>query len=375
MDDYFSAIRPYSEKEATEAFKQLFQCEDFINALRLFEPKINVEKILKEAHNYQSIYDFQKAVAKDFVEYFIDETTAGVTFSGLENLDPNKNYLFLANHRDIVFDTALLQYYFMVNDYQTSKIAIGDNLLATPLLEVVGKINKMITVKRSVSIREKLENYRILSEYIHYSIEKERQSVWIAQRNGRTKNGIDKTQHGLMKMLSMSDSKDAVASLKKINIVPVSVSYELEVCDNLKARELAISEHMTYEKKPGEDFESIRQGLFGQKGRVSLVIGKVINDELDTIPDDMLAKDKIEMACDIADRQIYANYQLYPTNYIAYDLLHETDDFANHYTIEEKESFVTYLNNQSICPDVTEKKMQSNLLQIYANPVKIIENK
>lgn len=375
MDDYFGDIRPYNEEEAKKMLKSLFQREDFLYALRLFEPKINVDKIVAECDNYATIYDFQRAVAKDFVEYFIETTTDGVALSGLENIDPSQSYLFLANHRDIVFDTALLQYYFLTNQYLTSKIAIGDNLLSTPLLEMVGKINKMIMVKRSVSIREKLENYKVLSDYIHHSICVENQSVWIAQRNGRTKNGIDETQHGLMKMLSMPNSKDPIAALKKINIVPVTVSYELEVCDRLKARELAISEHQVYQKKPGEDFESIKQGLFGPKGRVSLVIGKVINDELDAIPENLLNKEKISAACDIVDKQIYANYQLYPNNYIAYDLLCGTSLFADKYTDEEKEKFDGYLKEQSICQDVSAEKMKSILLQIYANPVKIIHQK
>lgn len=375
MDDYFGDIRPYNEEEAKKMLKSLFQREDFLYALRLFEPKINVDKIVAECDNYETIYDFQRAVAKDFVEYFIETTTDGVALSGLENIDPSQSYLFLANHRDIVFDTALLQYYFLTNQYLTSKIAIGDNLLSTPLLEMVGKINKMIMVKRSVSIREKLENYKVLSDYIHHSICVENQSVWIAQRNGRTKNGIDETQHGLMKMLSMPNAKDPIAALKKINIVPVTVSYELEVCDRLKARELAISEHQVYQKKPGEDFESIKQGLFGPKGRVSLVIGKVINDELDAIPENLLNKEKISAACDIVDKQIYANYQLYPNNYIAYDLLYDTSLFADKYTDEEKEKFDGYLKEQSICQDVSAEKMKSILLQIYANPVKIIHQK
>lgn len=375
MDDYFSSIKPYNEEEATEALKLLFKRDDFLHALRLFEPKINVDKIIEECHNYKTVYDFQLSVAKDFVEYFIENTTDGVSLSGLENIDPNQSYLFLANHRDIVFDTSVLQYYFLTNQYPTSKIAIGDNLLATPLLEMVGKINKMITVKRSVSIREKLENYKILSDYIHHSICIENQSVWIAQRNGRTKNGMDQTQHGLVKMLSMSDSKNPISALKKINIVPVSVSYELEVCDRLKARELAISEQQVYEKKPGEDFESIKQGLFGKKGRVSLTIGKVINDELDAIPENLLNKEKIEVVCDIVDKQIYANYKLFPNNYIAYDLLYNSCCFEDQYSENEKDRFITYLNTQSQCPDVSAEKMRYNLLQIYANPVKIIHNK
>lgn len=375
MNDPFYDLRHYTEDEARIAIQNLFQKDVFIETLELFRPNVKVDKILKEYPQYHTIYDFQLSVAKDFVEYFIDNTTFGVEMEGLENIDKNKQYLFIANHRDIVFDTSLLQYYFMVNHYPTSKIAIGDNLLSTPLLTEIGKINKMITVKRSVSLREKLENYRLLSGYLHHSILDEHDSVWIAQRNGRTKNGIDRTQHGLVKMFSMTDPKNPVAALKELNIVPVTISYELEVCDQLKARELALSEDHRYEKKPGEDFESIKQGLFGQKGRVHLVIGTSLNDELDNIPAHLNSKDTIDMVCKIIDNQIYKNYKLFPTNYIAYDYLENTEEFTGFYTEEGKREFLRYLDKQSRVEDVSEEKMMNYLLQIYSNPVKVIVKK
>lgn len=375
MKDPFLAIRPYNEEEAKDALQEIFKREEFIQALHLFEPNVSVFRILEESKHYKTVYDFQLSVAKDFVEYFIQNTTHGVELQGLENIDKDKSYLFLANHRDIVFDTSILQYYFLIHNYPTSKIAIGDNLLSSPLLEEIGKINKMITVKRSVSLREKLANYRLLSEYLHHSILEENESVWIAQRNGRTKNGIDKTQHGLVKMLSMSEPRDPVEALKQLNIIPVTISYEYEVCDALKARELALSENRSYEKRPGEDFESIQQGLFGQKGRVKLVIGKSLNQELDTLPAGLLHKDIIDEVCKMVDRQIYSDYKLYPVNYIAYDYLENRNEFSDFYSVKEKEDFLKYLDKQSIAPDVSKEKMLNYLLQIYANPVKVIHNK
>ncbi len=370
MEDPFSAIRHYSEKEAVEAIHRIFNHEDFLQTLHLFEPHINVQEQLKKYKSYTSIYDFQMGIAKDFVQYFIDKTTNGVTFSGLENLEKGKRYLFLANHRDIVFDTSILQYYFFLHKYPSSKIAIGDNLLSTPLLTEIGKINKMITVKRNMSLRDKLFHFRLLSDYLHHSILVEKDSVWIAQRNGRTKDGIDKTQHGLVKMLSMSDPKNPVKALKELNIVPVVISYEYEVCDNLKARELALSENGTYVKKPGEDFQSIKQGLFEQKGRINLTIGTVLNDEINNLHKTPNHKDLIEEVCRLADRQIYMNYRLYPNNYIAYDIVEQSQRFSDQYSGEEKKKFLDYLDKQSMVEDVPKEKMLFYLLQIYANPVK-----
>ena len=375
MKDSFHAIRPYNEKEASEALQDIFEKDAFIKALALFEPNISVERVMREFPNYKTIYDFQLSVAKDFVEYFIQNSTHGVEFEGLENVKKDESYLFLANHRDIVFDTAVLQYYFMTNHYPTSKIAIGDNLLATPLLEKIGRINKMVTVKRSVSIREKLENYRLLSDYLHYSIRKEHESVWIAQRNGRTKDGIDQTQHGLVKMLSMSNPKQPLSALKELNIVPVTISYEYESCDRLKARELALSENNHYEKQPGEDFESIQQGLFGQKGNVKLVIGTSLNAELDQIDKNLPVKDIIDEVCKIADQQIYKNYKLYSTHYIAYDYAEQKDEFKQYYSEKEQKDFLNYLNEQSEVDDVPQEKMLHYLLQIYANPVRVLYHK
>ena len=369
MNDPFIAIRHYSEEEAIEAIHRIFNNEVFLQTLRFFEPYICVEEQLKKYKEYKTIYDFQMGIAKDFVQYFIDKTTDGVTLSGLQNIEKDKPYLFLANHRDIVFDTSILQYYFFLHQYPTSKIAVGDNLLATPLLMELGKVNKMIVVKRSVSIREKLMYYKLLSDYLRHSILVEQDSVWIAQRNGRTKNGIDATQHGLVKMLTMSDAKNPVKILKELNIVPVTISYEYESCDNLKARELALSENQSYVKKAGEDFESIKQGLFGKKGKINFVIGTPLNDAIDELSNNLNNKDLIEEVCLLADQQIYANYKLYPNNYIAHDVLEKSRRFSHQYNEEEKNSFLKYLDKQSIVEDVPKDKMLHYLLQIYANPV------
>jgi len=375
MNDPFIAIRHYSEKEAVEAMDRIFGNEVFLQTLRKFEPYICVKEQLKKYKEYQNIYDFQIGIAKDFVQYFIDKTTDGVTLSGLENIEKGKSYLFLANHRDIVFDTSILQYYFFLHQYPTTKIAIGDNLLSTPLLMELGKINKMIMVKRSVSIREKLVNYKLLSDYLRHSILVEQDSVWIAQRNGRTKDGIDKTQNGLIKMLTMSDSKNPIRALKDLNIVPVTISYEYETCDNLKARELVFSENQIYTKQPGEDFESIKQGLFGQKGKINLVIGTSLNEAIEAFPKNLNPKELIEEVCFLADQQIYDNYKLYPNNYIAYDVLEKSQRFSHQYSEEEKNGFLNYLDKQSMIEEVLKDKMLHYLLQIYANPVKTFYRK
>jgi 1-acyl-sn-glycerol-3-phosphate acyltransferase len=374
MEDSFLTIRPYTEAEALIAFRRIFSQSDFVRALALFEPNMNVEYQLNHYQDYRSIADIQQSIARPFVQWFVDNTTSGVHLQGLDNLENEKCYVFLANHRDIVFDTAILQYYFFINNHPTSRIAIGDNLLSTKLLEDVGKINKMITVNRSCSIREKLFNYKQLSDYIHQSCLKEHQSVWIAQRSGRTKDGNDLTQIGLIKMLAMHDPKHPIDTLKRLNIIPVTVSYEYEPCDNLKARELSLTNNGIYEKSEGEDFNSIKQGLFGQKGKVYLRIGKEINTDLEQICPKLPVHDIFSKVCQIIDKQIYLNYELYPNNYIAADILTSSSKHQTQYTPEEKEKFLQYLKKQSATGDVPKIRMYENLLNIYANPVFNKEN-
>src|SRR5574344_1206034 len=371
MTDKFDSIRPFNKREAIVVRKEVFADKDFIKALEYLNMGITIDSLKKECQDLSSHYDFQYSVAKPFLEFFSKKSTSKVEYEGLERISPALPRLFIANHRDIIMDSTYLQLYLFENYLNTSKIAIGNNLVPTQLLLNIARLNKMFLVKRDGSIREQLDNSKLLSEYIYYSMETEKESVWIAQRNGRTKDGIDKTQQGLIKMLTYFDEhNDVIETIKKLRITPLTISYEFEPCDQLKARELALSENKKYIKKPGEDFNSICTGICGYKGQVKLVIGNPIIDELDHIPTKLRKNEKINAVCHLIDKQIYQNYQLFPNHYIAYDYLENTDEFAQHYTPEQKKSFIEYIDKQSIVEDVPFDKMKNYLLQIYANPVK-----
>lgn len=370
MEDPFLSIRHYNEREARFAWKYLIENEDFRSAVELIKDKVSIAQLEKEFSAFETTEDFQLAVAKRFIEYFAEKSISRLVFRGIENLTPDKSYLFIANHRDIVLDTALLQDYFMVSNWPTSKIAFGNNLISMPLLDAFAKLNKMFIVKRDGSIREKLANSKLLSEYIHYSLTVENSSVWTAQRNGRTKDGIDKTQQGLLKMLLEATDEEPLSALKKMNIVPVAISYEYEPCDQFKARELALSENGPYIKQPGEDFLSMKQGIFGYKGEVTLVIGKPLGDIIDTIDPSLKVNDKIADVAHLIDKQIYTNYKLCPNNFIAFDILDGNETYADKYTAEQRICFEDYLKKQSVVADVSVEKMSDYLLHIYANPVK-----
>lgn len=371
MEDPFLSIRPYNEREVKFAICSLLDDPYFLSAIKYFSDQNSYNEIINDFHQVDSVYAFQYYIIKRFVNFVIEHSTDGITCSGIENLSPNESYVFIGNHRDIVLDSAFLQQYLLNSNFHTTKIAFGDNLISSSTLEVFFKINKMFIVKRGGSIKEKLLNSHLLSKYIYYSLHEEKESVWIAQGNGRTKNGIDKTQQGLVKMLADYSKHDILTGIKALKIVPVSISYQYESCDQLKARELALSENGEYVKSPGEDFASMKKGIFGYKGKVNLSVGSPIVEEIDLINPDLRPNDQIGEVCRLIDNQIHSHYKLYPNNFIAYDLLEKREEFANQYTTEEKIHFLEYIKKQSIVEDVSPSTMQDYLLRIYANPVRI----
>lgn len=365
----FEDIRPYTNLEFKAAYLRLLEYRGFQEAMAMFLPDYPISQFQQDLGNFNTVEEVQRDLDKRFVDVFIAQSSKGATLSGIENINEDEAYMFIGNHRDITFDPALLEYYFFVEKRNTSRIAVGDNLYSTPLLNEIAKLNKMVKVKRTGTMREKLENSYTLAAYIQQSLFEEKESVWIAQRDGRTKDGNDYTKHGLVKMITLGNDKNLMETIRRMKITPVTVSYEFEPCDKLKARELAISEHSVYHKQPGEDFNSIKQGIFGQKGRMSLTIGKPIVRELDDIPEELSNNDKINEVCKLIDKQIYTNYTLYSTNYIAHDLLHQDEAYREHYSDTEKTPFEQYLQQNSQIPDVPEEKMRENLLKIYATPV------
>jgi len=368
MKNLFHNIRPYTEKEILEAVKELFTNSEFLQHLSIFKDKINVDEWIKEVLACKTQLEFHLTFANRVFHYFIERTSPKVHYSGIENINPNHQHLFIGNHRDIVLDSSFLQIYYFKNGYDETRSAIGDNLVSTPLFAELARMHKMFLVLRSGTLKEKIANTQLLSSYIHHSIFEEKESVWIAQGNGRTKNGDDKTQQGLLKMLTLAEPENAMRKLQLMQITPVTVSYQYEPCAQLKARELALSENAPYKKQAGEDTKSIIDGIMGYKGEVHFVIGKPL--QFDTIPDDLSLNDKLAMLCKQIDHQIYENYFLYPQNYIAIDIQDNSNRFENQYTKDEKDVFLDYLNEKSITPDVSKEKMRKYLLDIYANPVR-----
>lgn len=375
MEYNFDEIRPYHDNEVNAAIQRIIENKNFIYFLNKFivDPE-NFESEMQEIRNISTIHDFQGKISRKFIRTIIQSSINDFQMSGLQNIDKDKGYLFISNHRDIFLDSALLQITLFENGYNTTQNAIGNNLVITDLLMDIAKLNKMFLVKRDGNARELIENSYILSAFIEESI-KQNHSVWIAQRSGRTKDGVDVTQQGLVKMLSLIGEGSIVEKIYNLNIVPISVSYEFETCDFLKARELVLSQNGKYEKQSGEDLLSIETGITQQKGRVNLVIGKPLNESLN-LWGEMEGNDN-EILKNIAfyiDQEILSNYVLYPNNYIAADFLKQSNKYQNFHTAEQKELFITHIDDSCKKADVNCDLFRDFLLKIYANPVFSKEN-
>lgn len=325
--DQFADIRPYHDSEVPQVLARLLAEDEFISAIgslrlgrwaRLFSIFLTplIRRILKrELQDVTTVSGFQDIVKK-YMDRMVDDCTSAFTVSGIDELDPDKAYLFMSNHRDIALDPAFVNYALYHNNRATVRIAIGDNLLTKPFISDLMRINKSFIVHRSAKgPRQIFAAYKKLSGYIKHSIEEERHSIWIAQREGRAKDGIDRTEPAIIKMLSMCQQKDLESFsdyINKLHIVPVSISYELDPCDGAKARELyEKAKHGHYKKAEHEDAQSISLGITGDKGHVHVSFGKPIAGEFENA----------EQVATAVDRQVLQNYVLHPSNFFAYKML------------------------------------------------------
>jgi hypothetical protein len=333
-------------------------------------PEMTKEQVIEKALHTKSPYEFQTGYMSEAIWKIVNSTSSGLTWSGLEQLDRDKAYLYIANHRDILLDSAILQIILDKEDFETSEITFGSNLMDQGFITDFGRMNRMFAVKREGNVKELYDISRQLSAYIRHVIIDKNTSVWIAQRNGRTKDGNDLTQTGLLKMLNMSGGKDFKKSFSELNIVPLTISFEYEPCDDLKVQELYLSSlHTKYVKAPGEDLNSILTGIKQFKGKIHVAFGKPIKEELIEIDKANNENDKIKNLVTYIDKQIYQNYKLNPVNYIAYDLLNQTNVFENNYSKTEKEQFISYMNSKISGLKGETEVLNHLFISLYANPV------
>ena len=380
----FDEIRPYEAGEMKQAFEELLADRQFQLVLKGFAPwmpKWARNGLLRLAFTgVKTPLDFQKRFMKPVVKWIIRKHTDGCSFkdSGLESCSKQDDrYTFVSNHRDIVLDSAFLDVMLVDNGYPTTvEIGIGDNLLIYPWIKRLVRMNKAFTVRRGLTAHEMMRSSQLMSSYIHYAVTKKKENIWIAQREGRAKDSDDRTQESVLKMLAMGNSvvgASAADSLRELNIVPLTISYEFDPCDYLKAQEFQQKrDNPAFKKSRQDDLDNMKTGIFGYKGRVHYQCAACINtwlDELGSLPrNEFYAELSRRM-----DRELHRNYRLYPCNYIALDELNGNRDHAEHYTDADKQRFEKYLAGQLAkitIPDKDEAFLRERMLTMYANPVR-----
>jgi len=366
----FDSIRPYKDEEIHEVFERLINEVSFLELIKFLFPNFSTDQFLKKLLSIQSINEFQTEVIYPYVKEVLRTTTKGITHSGIDQLDPKGHYLFISNHRDIVLDSAILNILMVENKFNTTEIAIGDNLLIYPWITDLVKLNKSFIVQRNLPVRQMMESTKRLSSYIRETLTKRNQSIWIAQREGRSKDGDDRTQVSLLKMLNMSGTGSFVENFGEINIVPLSISYEYDPCDYLKAHEFQMKRDDTeYKKSQSDDLKHMGAGLRGRKGRVHFGFGTPIKTELSDL-ESMAKNDQLQGLAEQIDTQIHNNYKFYPGNFIADDLFTNHQRHVDKYTDEDKSTFLAYLDEHLSRIDGDKQFLHSTLLEMYGNPVK-----
>ena len=365
----FDAIRPFYDTEINDGILKVID-NPMMKALMNFSfPGVEDEIWKEQLMKTHSIRDFQCNFIYYGVKQVLEKSSDGLTTSGFEKLDNHTAYLYVSNHRDIVLDTTLLNACLFEHGQLMTSSAIGDNLVKKPFLRILAKLNRNFLVQRGLSPREMLVSSKLLAEYIAQLLLHENRSVWIAQREGRTKDGNDVTNPGVLKMIAMgSDEANLMDYFKKIKVVPVSISYEYDPTDALKMPQLmAESNNEIYIKEKNEDFMTLLSGIIGQKKRIHIHIGDVLETEIDHIKENFDTSNKqIQALAQVIDDSILTNYRLWPTNYIAYDILNNTDTFAYLYTENEKLLFERRLEMRI---DHVHPIAKQGFLDMYANPV------
>ena len=281
--------------------------------------------------------EFQVNICYNILKRIIREATLGVTFDNSAQPERGGAYTYVSNHRDIVLDSGFLSLMLVEQGQNTVEIAIGDNLLIYPWIKKLVRINKSFIVQRALTMRQMLESSARMSRYMHHTIRDKHQSIWIAQREGRAKDSNDRTQESILKMMAMAGEGDIISRLKEMNIVPLAISYEYDPCDFLKAKEFQQKrDNPDHKKTTADDLLNMQTGLLGYKGHVQLCTAPCLNDQLDALDRSLPKQELFIRAAELVDRGIFANYRLYPNNYVAADLLDGSNRFASHYTVPHR---------------------------------------
>ncbi len=375
----YKSIRPLLPEEVAQAIKMLVEEPMLKEAFSAFGLGVSWEQMVQALEACQSVEDFKKQVSYKLVKGIMQKACRSVDFVDHAGLKTDQAYTYISNHRDIILDSAFLSVMLLDKGLVFPQIAIGDNLLILPWVETLVKLNGSFLVKRNLQGREVLLAAKMLSEYMNDAI-REGQPLWIAQREGRAKDSSDHTQPALLKMLSIGAGKGVsfLEAIRQLNIVPTSCSYEFDPCDFLKAQEMQIKRDCPdYKKSKADDGINMKTGVFGYKGAVHFATGKPLNEALDREDwSDMRPADQVVKVAELIDKEIYRAYKMFPCNYVALDMLTQSQDYTQYYTAEDKAQFEKYLAErlsliklpEGLVKD--EEFLTARLLEMYANPAK-----
>ena len=369
----FDEIRPYMPEELPAVFKELLADSSFQKAVATVMPGVPIDGVALQLQQCKTNLDVQKNICYKLLKGIIANHSDGVTMDSAALQNHNCRYTFISNHRDIVLDSGFLSVMLIEMGFPTTvEIAIGDNLLIYPWIKKFVRVNKSFIVQRALTMRQMLESSARMSRYIHFAVTQKQENIWIAQREGRAKDSNDRTQESVLKMLAMGGSGDVIDRLKELNLMPLSISYEYDPCDYLKAQEMQLKRDIEgYKKTQQDDLINMQTGIFGYKGKVHFHPATCINKEIEALRG--LPKTEIfTQIAHIIDKYIHSNYRLYPGNYVALDLMNHTEQYTAQYTAEEKERFEKYLQEQIgkiEIPNKDESFLRECILKMYANPV------
>lgn len=371
----FDEIRPFEPEELPQAYDRLLANPQFRQVLNFVLPGVPLEMIKEKMHACKNSLDFQLNFCYGFLQKLVDKYTSGCSMD-VSCLDTSRRYTFVSNHRDIVIDPAFLGKGLIDKGFNTTcEIAIGDNLLSLPWVKDLVRIDKTFIVKRGLSPRETLAASKVMSDYMYFVMEQKHDNMWIAQREGRAKDSDDRTQPAILKMMAMGGGKDSITEkLKRLHIVPLAISYELDPCDFLKAQEFQLKRDIPgWKKSAQDDVVSMQTGIIGYKGRVHYQCAPCIDDWLDTLDPDTPKTKIFDIIAEHIDHEIHRNYRLYPFNYIALDTLDGNSAHADKYTDEDKAAFDKYIAGQLAKINIENKDeayLRERILTMYANPAR-----
>lgn len=371
----FDEIRPFEPEELPQAYERLLANPQFRKVIEFVLPGVPFEMIEKKMYSCKTNFEFQLNFCYAFLQKLVDSFTKGFSMD-ISCISVDRRYTFVSNHRDIVIDPAFLGKGLIDNGFKTTcEIAIGDNLLSLPWVKDLVRINKSFIVRRGLTPRETLAASRLMSDYMHFVIEKKHDNIWIAQREGRAKDSDDRTQPAILKMMAIGGGGGSVTEkLRRLHIAPLTISYEFDPCDFLKAKEFQLKrDNAGWKKSAEDDVVSMQTGIMGYKGRVHYQCAPCIDAWLDTLDPSTPKTEIFDVIAEHIDHEIHRNYRLYPSNYIALDALEGGRAFADKYTDEDKAVFDKYLAGQLAKIDLPGKDddfLMERMLTMYANPAR-----